>query len=211
MADTLDVLTIAEARKAVGIGDTDTSHDTELAAKVTAVSRLLDEVCGPVVRRTITDEVHPGGTPVVWARHPPVDAWITVTEYNAAVAQVLTAETFDTQPAHGYVADRWPTATANYTGRLHRRSAGTAAAFPAGPEAVKVTYVSGRYTDTASVDARFKEAAGVMLKNAWRPLEVSVASFGEFDVPAQNFPRFGIPNFVPDTLRAEWLDGPVVG
>lgn len=209
MADTLDVLTVAEARKAVGISATDTSHDTELAAKVTAVSRRLDQVCGPIVKRTITDEVHPGGTRTIWVRHPPVAAWTTVTEYDAAVAQVLTAEDFDTQPAQAYLAERWPTGTANYNGRLHRRAAGAAATFPTGPEAVKVTYVAGRYTDTASVDALFKEAASVMVKNAWRPFEASVQSYGEFDVPAQNFPRFAIPNYVRDMLDDEWLDGPV--
>ena len=50
----------------------------------------------------------------------------------------------------------------------------------------------------------------MMLKNAWRTQEMAVQELGEFDVPAQNFPRFGIPNYVSDMLAEEWLASPVV-
>ena len=108
------------------------------------------------------------------------------------------------------MAQRGGTPTSIYSGRLSRRSAGGSLVFPVGPEAVRVTYVAGRYVDTASVDPLFKEAAAVMLKNAWRTQEAALQDLGEFDVPAQNFPRFGIPNYVRDMLAEEWLAGPVV-
>ena len=208
MADTLDVLTLTEGKTAVGIASSDTSQDTPLAAKITAVSRRLDQLVGPVVRRTITGEVHEGGRHEIRVRFYPVYSFTTVTEYRDTNATVLTLEDYDTQPADAYVPERWSTSTAVYNGCVERRSNGWRYTFPPGPEAVRVTYVAGRYADTASVDALFKEAAGVMLKNSWRPTEASALLVGEFEVPAQNFPRFGVPNYVRDLLADEWVQLP---
>lgn len=208
--DPLDVLTLYEAKEELGIGLSDTSKDGVLARKITAVSQRLDQACGPIVQRTVTGEVLEGGGHEAWVKFGPVFSWTTVAEYSGTVAQVLDPEDYDTQPAYGYVAQRGGTPTSVYSGRLSRRSAGGSLVFPVGPEAVRVTYVAGRYVDTAGVDALFKEAAAVMLQNAWRPQEAAVQSLGEFDVPAQNFPRFGIPNYVRDMLAEEWLAGPVV-
>lgn len=210
MADTLDVLTLAEAKAELAIGETDTSKDTTLARKITAVSRRLDQACGPIVVRTITGEVLEGGAGRAWVSKPPVFSWTSVTEYSATVAQVLDPEDYDTQPTYGYVAQRGGTPTSVYSGRLERRSAGGPLTFPGGPEAVRVTYVAGRFDDTATVDPLFKEAAAVMLKNAWRTQEAAVQVLGDFDVPAQNFPRFGIPNYVRDMLESEWVEIPSV-
>ena len=210
MTDTLDVLTLAEAKEELGIGSGNTSKDTMLARKITAVSQRLDQACGPIVKRTVTGEVLEGGTFDAWVALGPVFSWTSVTEYSGTVAQVLDPEDYDTQPAYGYVAERGGTPTSIYSGRLTRRSAGGTLRFPVGPEAVRVTYEAGRYADTATVDPLFKEAAAVMLQNSWRTQEAAVQSMGEFDVPAQNFPRFGIPNYVSDMLAEEWLAGPVV-
>lgn len=166
MSDALDVLTIAEARIAVGQG-TDTSKDTPLAAWVTAVSRQLDRLCGPVVKRTITAEQHSG----TW-RHPWIDVdyapiystpAITITEYtNAGVAQVLSAEDFDTKPTAGYRLTR--RRAGGYTARIERRSSGNCSWFE---DSVVITYDAGRSADTAAVDALFKQAASMMLRAAW--------------------------------------------
>lgn len=207
-ADTLDVLSLLEAKHELGIGPTDPIKDSTLARKITAVSRRLDQAVGPIVRRTITGEVHEGGCDWIQLRHRPVFSITTVTEYDATTATVLTAEDYDTQPTDSYLAQRWPTSTATYNGVIIRRSSGATARFPVGPEAVRVTYVAGRYATTATVDPVFKEAAAVMLKNAWRTQEAAVQALGEFDVPAQNFPTFGIPNYVRDLLADEWVERP---
>lgn len=210
MADTLDVLTLAEGKAAVGISSSDTSKDTELAAKITGVSRRLDQLVGPIVRRTVTGEAHEGGRHKIRVRQWPVYSFTTVTEYQDTAATVLTLEDYDTQPTDAYAPERWHTSTAVYNGRIERRANGWRYVFPPGPEAVRVTYVAGRYADTASVDPMFKEAAVIMLKNAWRPMEASTLLNGEFDVAAQNFPRFGVPNYVRDLLASEWVEVPGV-
>lgn len=211
MADTLDVLTLAEGKTAVGIESADSSLDTPLAAKITAVSRRLDRLCGPIVQRTVTDEVHPGGCPSIRVRHWPVASFTTVTEYDSTAATVLTLEDFDTQPADGYAPERWETTpTAVFNGRIWRRASGSYTWFPDGPEAVKLTYVAGRATNTAAVDPVFKEAAGIALKNLWRPMEIAVNNYGEFDVPAQNFPVSMVTKAVRDALEDEMTEIPGV-
>ena len=208
---TLDVISLAEAKVFVGIGSTDTSKDTALAQKIAAVSRRLDRLCGPIVQRTVTAEVHPGGEPWIRLRRWPVASFTTVTEYDATAAQVLTREDFDTQPADGYLPERWEsTPTAVFNGKLWRRSSGSYSRFPAGPEAVVVTYEAGRAADTAAVDPVFKEAAGIALKNVWRTMESAVQMVSEFDVPAQNFPISIVTKAVRDCCADEMIDAPAV-
>lgn len=212
MADTLDVITLAEAKTFVGIGSTATSNDTALAQKITSVSRRLDRLCGPIVQRTVTDEVHAGGCPWVRVRRWPVASFSTVTEYSSTVPTVLTLEDFDTQPADGYLPERWEsTPTAVFNGKIWRRSSGSGSWFPSGPEAVKVTYVAGRAADTDAVDPAFKEAAGIALKNVWRTMESAVQMVGEFDVPAQNFPISIVTKAVRDCCADEIIDIPGIG
>ena len=209
MADTLDIITLAEGKSAVGIGSSDTSQNTALAQKITAVSRRIDRLCGPVVQRTVTGEVHPGGRSCIRVRRWPVASFTTVTEYDATVSQALTLEGFDTQPAEGFLPERWEsTPTAVFNGKIWRRSAGSYSWFPAGPEAVVATYVAGRAADTAAVDAVFKEAATIALKNVWRTMESAVQALGEFDVPAQNFPISIVTKAVRDACADEIIDLP---
>lgn len=211
MADTLDLITLAEAKSFVSIGAADTSHDAALAQKITAVSRRIDRLCGPVVQRTVTDEVHEGGCQWIRVRRWPVASYTTVTEYDATFAQVLTQEDFDTQPAEGFLPERWQSSpTGVFNGKLWRRSAGSDGWFPVGREAVKLTYVAGRAADTAAVDPVFKEAAGNALKNLWRTMETATQLMGEFDVPAQNFPISIVTKAVRDCCAEEIIDIPGV-
>lgn len=209
--DPLDVISLAEAKAVLSIGESDTSNDTALALKITAASRRMDRLCGPIVQRTITNEVHPGGCQWVRLRRWPVASFTTVTEYNATVSQALTLEDFDTQPAEGFLPERWEsTPTAAFNGKIWRRAAGSYSWFPAGPEAVVATYVAGRAANTAAVDPVFKEAACLALKNVWRTMESAVQALGEFDVPAQNFPISIVTKAVRDACADEIIDAPAV-
>jgi len=166
MADTLDVLTIAEARTAVGLGSS-TAQDTPLAAWVTAISRQLDRLCGPIVKRTVTNEAHHGtyGQTSITVDHPPIytTPGITLTEYGTTgTGLVLTAEDHDTKPSAGYLLTR--RRQGGYSGRIERRASGMGLFFD---DSVVVTYDAGRYADTASVDPLFKQAASMMLRAAW--------------------------------------------
>lgn len=199
MADTLDLITLAEARLALNLQSADTSQDTELASYITAVSRRLDDLCGAIVKRTITAEEYPGGGWRIVLRYAPISksgatTITTVTEYTSGTARVLTAEAVGTSTSYDYAFD----AT---TGTLTRRAVWTDASFA--PQRVVVTYSAGRYANTASVDPKFKQAAAMMLSHLWTREQGTggSATFGPQDFSTT--PTFSVPNAVLELLADE--------
>lgn len=174
MADTLDLLTLAEGYTAIndsasalaGTGP----YDTRLAQMITAVSRRVDDKCGPVVQRTISGEEHPRRQGrdlgnAIYLRYRPVASVTTITEYVGTSPQVLTAENFPTVTGNDYRL-----VNNGLSGVVERRNSGYPWAFAAGSQygRVIVTYVAGRYASTAAVDAKFKEAAAAILLRLWK-------------------------------------------
>jgi hypothetical protein len=211
-AATLDVVTDAEARRYVKLGAGDvTAKATILTALITAVSLKLDRVVGPVVRRTVTSEQHDGGSNRITLDLYPIYTFTTVTEYDNTTSITLTRETVGTAPASGYYAEPWRNDRTLYSGVLIRRSGASDYRFPCGRGNIVATYTAGRFADTASVDPRFKDAAGIMLTYLWQQYGQSVAKAGEYEVPFEKFPKFAVPNAVRDMLLDEWQLGPMVG
>lgn len=197
VTDLLDILTGDEAKRLVGIADNNGDQDDELGIYITAVSRRLDELCGPVVNRTLTAEAYNGGCASVRLRHAPVSSFTTVTEYNQTTAQVLTAETNSVKTANNYLYD-------DELLRLYRRVNGTNGYFPSGRRNVTVTYVGGRAATTTDVDGRFKRAAGIILTHLWR-----VDRGGGSDVFGDYPTGFAVPARALDVLGNE-VRAPVV-
>ena len=194
-AGTLDVLTQAEARTAVGYKGHDT--DDVLAMSVAAVSSVLDQRCGPVVQRTVTAEIiETRYRPRIEVGYGPVTSWTSVEEADGAAVRSLSfagfGETGDVR------ALPWRTTSAPFSGVLERVDA---LWWPR----VRVTYVAGRYADTASVDPMFKRASILMLKNVWGDMQDGIVQVGEFTMPASRWPSHGWPNAVRDMLRDELL------
>lgn len=223
MADTLDLLTLAEGHAAINLANTVTTQDTKLAQYITAVSRRMDELCGPIVVRTITAETHDGdddtpyadgevftrngypigggrslGRGLIYLRQRPVSSVTTVTEYAYTTATVLTADSTSTLAGAGYTFNP-------RTGALYRRSGGRDWYFPSGRNNIAVTYVAGRAANTAAVDPKFKLAASVILNHVWRPQSGAWAQTANpyEDVPETPLaltPGFAIPN-----AALEWI------
>jgi len=185
-----DLITLDEAKLALNIPTATTTFDTELAPVVTAVSRRIDDLCGPVVIRAIAETVYDGGTSQIFLADQPVAAVTSLTEYSSTTATTLTLETNLVKPASGYSVD--------YAGGIiHRRSGGYDSAFTAGRGNVVVVYTAGRYANTASVDAKFKEAAALYLRHIW------TKSQGMAPSDDGGIPTFGVPNVVIDLLARE--------
>lgn len=165
MADLLDLLTEAEGqRAAMGSNTPTTAHATVIARMVTAVSRRVDRLCGPVVHRTVT-EYHDGGQS-------------DIRPYRTPVASVTTLRHWDGTTTTAYTLDTWGTA-ANVNGfrvdrlgphgvRVVRRSGGTDTAWLSGVASIELVYVAGRYATTAAVDPLFKEAAAAIVRRLWQ-------------------------------------------
>lgn len=213
-----DVLTLAEGKHALDIGETDSSKDVDLAAYIIAVSSLMDVEFGPVVARTITAEpvVVSGawgyGPGVIRTRWFPVLSFTAVTEYVYGAGTSLTVDTgIGALPSAGYFPERYKNDPTLYSGVIRRRSGGYDYPFPPGTLTVAVTYSAGRFVDTAAVDGRWKTAAHIALKNLWENRGLSVQLQNEYDVPVANFPRFALPNAVVELLGGERQRMPGIG
>lgn len=204
MSDPLDVLSLTEAKAILSVQASSTNYDTQLARVITAVSRKLDKAVGPIVRRAISAEQHQGRNFVrqrIELRWCPVTSISAVTNYLGATATLLTEATPGVNPSDGWLGERYAPDPSLYSGVIVRRAGLNPWYFG---DMVTVSYTAGRYADTSSVDARFKEAAALTLRNEWRPYQQGTGTLGEFDVPQQTFPTYGIPNAVRDLLSDEW-------
>lgn len=199
-----DLLTLAEAKMYVSVGSNDAVKDDLLRNWITGASRALVSKVGTIIHGSVTAELHSGGRPYVYLDHAPVKTVSLVVEYDGTTASTLTAESNSSKPDTAYHVELT-------SGRVRRRNGNADAWFPVGVDNVLVTYVAGRFSATSTVGAEFKDACGLVLKNAWQAYESTVGQIGEFDVPQARFPRFVIPNAVKEMLGGEWQYGSGTG
>lgn len=173
--DLLDILTPAEALRALSLSDNSTSFTEELEQMVTGISGDIDRIAGPVVYRTVTGERHHGaGTSWVELKKRPVVSVSSLVEWNTGTSQTLTLDTDSVLNNYGFAIDF-------DTGRVLRRSGGTPTLFADGTDNVIVTYVAGRYATTATVDRRFKRVAASVLRAEWAVASPSYRKTSNFD------------------------------
>lgn len=203
-----DILTLAEARRGVNLGSS-TTHDAELGMFVTGITGRIDALCGPVVNRTITGERHDGGKLRIFLEESPAFSVTSVSEWLHTTETVLTAETDGTKPSQGYLLD--------HVGNLSfiwRRAGGSDTNFAEGRRNVVVTYVAGRFADTASVDDRFKLAAASILRRLWKREQSSWAQSPDFFGDPDDTRSLGFFRAVDPMVRellADELKPPPIG
>lgn len=194
-ADLLDVITLAAAKVAINQPAATASHDGQLERFITAISRRMDEVIGPVVNRAVT-EYHDGGGCALWPRQTPVSSITTLTEASGTTTTELTAQTFGTEA--DYILEQ----SGSYA-HDHRivKVSGT---FPTGHQNVQLVYVAGRAANTAAVNARIVSAAGMIMRRLWRRESSSWAQTNVWDEATE--PTLGVGFFkVVDPMIAEFL------
>lgn len=193
----LNVITMAEAKKAINLDAANTDHDTEVASYVTAVSLAMDKLFGPIVQREVIESHDGGGS--VFLRRTPVASIVSVVERSGSTATTLTAEDFQAPTGADYQVD-------SETGILKRRGGGSTRWFAPGSQNVIVTYIAGRFASTAAVDARFKQGASIMFSHLWRPEQgVAAGPFAAESGGGQLPLTFAVPNAVVQLLADERL------
>lgn len=207
MADTLDLVSLDEGKRALNIPLADTSFDVEVASYITAVSQRLDDLCGPVVKRTITGEVHDGGYEHIFPRFTPVMSVTTVAQYTAGAVTTLAVETAATSTSNDYLLVGGGT----HESTIRRRASWSDTYFPAGRSNVVITYVAGRFNDTASVSPKFKQGAAKMLSLLWKGDQgAGTVTFGApTELDGIGIVGFAVPRAVTDLLAYE-IRPPVV-
>lgn len=202
MADVLDVISLGEAKEALHLSGP--TQEPVLAVYVTALSRRLDSLCGPIVVRTVTERLD-GGSTLLRLSYAPALTVTSVTEYNAGASQVLAAELVSTSSSYDYLLDG---------AVVHRRGGYGDARFASGRGNVVVVYQAGRYATTDVVDARFKLAARMMLRNFWRNEQGGGSqTFGASQVadPSDRAVTFAVPRAVLELLSDDLTSRVLVG
>jgi hypothetical protein len=190
-----DLLTLSEAKTALAQDELISDNDTILATYIGAISRRLDEVCGPIVQRTLTDELYDGGS-TIWLKYKPVVSVSSVIEYDGTTATTLTQQTNSVEPSEGYVLHK-------ERGKLTRTVSGFPAYFEGGLQNIKVTYIAGRYTNTTTVAPLFKIAAQAFLAHVWKMNQgMGSNTYGDYD-GGISVVSFALPNRVKDLLGDE--------
>ena len=141
------VLTRQEAYEAIndpvsgGAGASD--RDAEVFLWVAAVSNRIDQLCGPVVTRTVVEK-HDGGSRIIRPRVVPVHQVDQVTIDGTVTTTWTLVDDYRFVPAIEHDV-RWPSGRRN----------------------IEITYQAGRAADTETVDPLFKLAAANVLNGLW--------------------------------------------
>lgn len=199
MSDTLDVIADTDLAALTWLPS---GLDDTVITWITGVSRTLDVVLGPIVQRAVTDQID-GGREVVLLSKWPVASFTSVTEHSGSSSSVLSAESPGTISGDRYLPIDG--------GMLRRRNGGCDTCWATGRRNVVVVYSAGRYADTASVDARYKTAALMMLRNLiTRELSGGTATFGG---PEISFPgaTYAVPRAVVEMFPDEVQNAPGLG
>lgn len=147
-----DILTIADARKALRLAATDASNDTDLTnVYVPAVTTVCEDIAGPIMAVSRTYTVDGGKSAVALPSVVQNAASVTaVTEFGAT----LTA-------GSDYVVDA-------RAGLIYRGTIRSQYVFLPGYQNVSVTYTAGYAATTTDVTAAHKLAARIILRHLWQ-------------------------------------------
>lgn len=193
-----DLVTEAEARAMVGLTHHGDNQVLILGLMVGALTEQIEDLCGPVVRVTVSNEIHTdrSGKRLLHLRRGPITSVTTVEEGT----DTLTAETWGVDG--GYLLEPHSTSTAAGSGALIRRYGQRDHCWGAN---VRVSYVAGRVVDTAAVPACFKEAMHIGLRNWWRMEQRTLGAVEDYETPQLAFPKFALPDSAKMALRSELL------
>lgn len=150
MADVLSLLTREEAYTAINdalsaTAQSSPERDPEvIGIWLPAISRRVDELCGPVVTRTVTETYSGDGRDRLYLRTPPALEVASVT----VDGDVLANDSYDLDNDNRFLAVLY-------------------GPWPSGRRNIVVEYQAGRFADTDTVDPLFKMAAAAILRRLW--------------------------------------------
>ena len=172
MADTLDVVTLDEARAALRLGQTDTKLQPQLERLITSASYLLDQNYGPMVRREITETIRSSdrqSSDELFLTRYPVASVTSITIDDT----VLDASEYELRLEGG-----------QSFGVIARLSNGVRVSWS---NEAEVVFVAGRMTtttDTSQLAAHCKQGAILQIQHMLRPMQHGVGETNEFDTAA---------------------------
>lgn len=145
------LVNLGEVKEYLRIPGTDRTHDAALVRMIDELAPVVEQITGPVLQRTYTDETYDGTNWFIELRHRPVLTVSSVVEYRGPIPYPLTqVQTPDKGTIYSYMF--------HAPGRIVRRTVGGGQTqFPPGADSVHVTYTAGYATVPAHIRAGMKE------------------------------------------------------
>lgn len=175
----VDVVDFETAKTAISMTGSGAQHGERLQTLLTAVSRRVDAITGPVLTRSVTQTQSSMPTRslfnltewVSWGAFPnmAVQTVTALTEYQSGTGTALTGETLTTSGDYVVI-----------DGLLARRSGFYTTSW-SGP--FSVTYTAGRFASISTVDPLFAEAVSEIIARVW-PQYAAAWSRGGVDFTA---------------------------
>ena len=158
-ADAGGIISLADARAALGIQAANTTKDEDLRAFVAAATPIMEDLCGPLLKRTRV-ETYDGGTSQISLLFAPLLSVTTITEsYGSTYVRTLTQQ--DVFAGSGL--DSFGFSVDLTTGIVTRRATGMPIPFALGKRNVQITYVSGR----AVIGENILLATRLLVRHLW--------------------------------------------
>jgi hypothetical protein len=193
------IVTLAEAKTHLNLSST--AHDTELQLIVDAATPIVEDIVGPVMQETRTEN-HDGGGPFIVLRKRPVISVTSVVEYRGPITWTLT------QASTPAVASTYSFTFEVDTGRVVRRVVGGGTIpFYNGPGAVHVVYEAGNVATNGTVPANFKLGALELIRHNYQltqqPGHPAFAHTGMAEEQFYTPSGFAVPMRVIEILQAK--------
>lgn len=189
------IIGLADARAAIGLPTAATSKDDLLRAYVAAATPLMEDLCGPILSRSVTDTHDGGGR--VRLMYAPVISITSVKESYGNFTRTLTEQALDGSSfdAYGYTVDK-------DLGILTRRVSGRDAVFAPGRRNILVSYTAGR----ATIGENLLKATQRLVRWLWEPEQGAVRpdlTTGDSTTTAQTPSGYTIPRDVVTLCGAD--------
>jgi hypothetical protein len=185
-ADAGFIISLADARR--GIRSIGTATDEDLRDLIADVTPIMEDICGPLLRKTRV-ETYDGGTSQINLLYAPILSITSITEsYGASYVRAITAQDIfagGNLDTFGYSVDL-------VTGIVTRRAAGVAINFAAGKRNVQVTYVSGR----AVIGGNILRATRYLVRHLWQIEQQRVPLVNGQPEPTTYILGYAVPNIV---------------
>ena len=152
------IISLADARAALGTVTASTIKDEDLRNYIAAASAIMENIVGSILKTTRTETFDGGSSQIVLLWAPLISVSSIIESYGAAYRRTLTPQDIFA----GTGADAFGYTVELLTGVVTRRAAGIAVPFPTGQRNIQITYIAGR-----AVTGNLLLATRLVIRQLW--------------------------------------------
>lgn len=176
------IIGLAEARTALNWPSTDTTNDEELRSYLEAATEVVEDIVGPVITRTYSEQHRSGGSAIALA-HYPVLAVSSLVSYAPSATTWTVAATPDVASGNQFTLD----ATTGVVTARGSKFTGE----------VWVTYTAGRSVTPPAI----REACVEIVKSRWQASQQTLSGMPGVSVSGTSGKTYVVPYLAEALLR----------